>query len=93
MPTRQSLRIPSAGAALGPAGGEAPRPGRDEVRIAGYAESSPLPAETMQYALLACVRAWIEVLQLTGTAEGCAALEEGRAHYPHHPQRASRARP
>ena len=37
--------------------------------------------ETMHFAVLSGVRAWIEELPLSQAAEGYAALEEGRAHY------------
>jgi D-arabinose 1-dehydrogenase-like Zn-dependent alcohol dehydrogenase len=37
--------------------------------------------ETMRFAVLAGVRAWIEELPLAQAADGYAALEEGRAHY------------
>lgn len=37
--------------------------------------------ETMQFAVLSGVRAWIEELPLAQAAEGYAAMEEGRAHY------------
>lgn len=37
--------------------------------------------ETMHFAVLTGVRAWIEELPLAQAAEGYAALEEGRAHY------------
>jgi D-arabinose 1-dehydrogenase-like Zn-dependent alcohol dehydrogenase len=37
--------------------------------------------DTMQFAVLAGVRAWIEELPLAQAAEGYAALEQGRAHY------------
>jgi 2-desacetyl-2-hydroxyethyl bacteriochlorophyllide A dehydrogenase len=37
--------------------------------------------DTMQFAVLSGVRAWIEELPLSQAAEGYAALEEGRAHY------------
>jgi D-arabinose 1-dehydrogenase-like Zn-dependent alcohol dehydrogenase len=37
--------------------------------------------ETMHFALLSGVRAWIEELPLAQAAEGYAALEQGRAHY------------
>ncbi|OBK19970.1 alcohol dehydrogenase [Mycobacterium asiaticum] len=37
--------------------------------------------ETMHFALLSGVRAWIEELPLERAAEGYAALEQGRAHY------------
>jgi D-arabinose 1-dehydrogenase-like Zn-dependent alcohol dehydrogenase len=37
--------------------------------------------DTMQFAVLSGVRAWIEELPLAQAAEGYAALEQGRAHY------------
>ena len=37
--------------------------------------------ETMHFALLSGVRAWIEELPLAQAADGYAALEQGRAHY------------
>ncbi|MCV7353400.1 alcohol dehydrogenase catalytic domain-containing protein [Mycobacterium parmense] len=37
--------------------------------------------DTMNFAVLSGVRAWIEELPLAQAAEGYAALEEGRAHY------------
>ena len=37
--------------------------------------------DTMQFAVLTGVRAWIEELPLSQAAEGYAALEQGRAHY------------
>ncbi|ORV18470.1 alcohol dehydrogenase [Mycobacterium celatum] len=37
--------------------------------------------ETMQFAVLSGVRAWIEELPLSQAADGYAALEQGRAHY------------
>jgi 2-desacetyl-2-hydroxyethyl bacteriochlorophyllide A dehydrogenase len=37
--------------------------------------------ETMQFAVLSGVRAWIEELPLSQAADGFAALEHGRAHY------------
>jgi D-arabinose 1-dehydrogenase-like Zn-dependent alcohol dehydrogenase len=37
--------------------------------------------DTMQFAVLSGVRAWIEELPLSQAAEGYAALEQGRAHY------------
>ncbi|MFY2860221.1 alcohol dehydrogenase catalytic domain-containing protein [Mycobacterium sp. THU-M104] len=37
--------------------------------------------ETMNFAVLSGVRAWVEELPLAQAAEGYAALEEGRAHY------------
>ena len=37
--------------------------------------------ETMHFAVLSGVRAWIEELPLAQAAEGYAAMEEGRAHY------------
>ncbi len=37
--------------------------------------------DTMQFAVLSGVRAWIEQLPLAQAAEGYAAMEEGRAHY------------
>src|ERR1700727_1140799 len=37
--------------------------------------------DTMHFAVLSGVRAWIEELPLAQAAEGYAALEEGRAHY------------
>jgi D-arabinose 1-dehydrogenase-like Zn-dependent alcohol dehydrogenase len=37
--------------------------------------------ETMHFALLSGVRAWIEELPLSQAADGYAALEQGRAHY------------
>jgi D-arabinose 1-dehydrogenase-like Zn-dependent alcohol dehydrogenase len=37
--------------------------------------------ETMHFAVLSGVRAWIEELPLSQAAEGYAALEQGRAHY------------
>ena len=37
--------------------------------------------DTMQFAVLTGVRAWIEELPLSQAAEGYATLEQGRAHY------------
>lgn len=37
--------------------------------------------ETMQFAVLSGVRAWIDELPLSQAADGYAALEQGRAHY------------
>jgi D-arabinose 1-dehydrogenase-like Zn-dependent alcohol dehydrogenase len=37
--------------------------------------------ETMHFAVLSGVRAWIEELPLAQAAEGYAAMEHGRAHY------------
>ncbi len=37
--------------------------------------------DTMHFAVLSGVRAWVEELPLSRAAEGYAALEEGRAHY------------
>jgi D-arabinose 1-dehydrogenase-like Zn-dependent alcohol dehydrogenase len=37
--------------------------------------------ETMHFAVLSGVRAWIEELPLAQAADGYAAMEQGRAHY------------
>ncbi len=37
--------------------------------------------ETMHFAVLSGVRAWIEQLPLSHAADGYAAMEQGRSHY------------
>ena len=39
--------------------------------------------ETMHFAVLSGVRAWIEELPLSQAADGYAAMEQGRSHLPH----------
>jgi 2-desacetyl-2-hydroxyethyl bacteriochlorophyllide A dehydrogenase len=53
-----------------------------ELSIIGHASGTASEIEdTMQFAVLSGVRAWIEELPLAQAAEGYAALEQGRAHY------------
>jgi D-arabinose 1-dehydrogenase-like Zn-dependent alcohol dehydrogenase len=52
------------------------------LSITGHASGTAKEVEdTMQFAVLSGVRAWIEELPLAQAAEGYAALEQGRAHY------------
>jgi len=52
------------------------------LRIVGHPSGTAKDVEeTMQFAVLSGVRAWVEELPLARAAEGYAALEEGRAHY------------
>ena len=52
------------------------------LSIVGHPSGTAKEVEdTMQFAVLAGVRAWIEELPLAQAAEGYAALEHGRAHY------------
>ncbi len=72
--------------------------GFETAKINGGSANAAGVEETVQYALLARVRAWVEVLLLRQIAQGYAELEDGGARRPHppqrdHPQRASWARP
>lgn len=52
------------------------------ISIVGHPSGTAKEVEdTMNFAVLSGVRAWIEELPLDRAAEGYAALEEGRAHY------------
>lgn len=52
------------------------------VSIVGHPSGTAKDVEdTMHFAVLSGVRAWIEELPLSQAAEGYAALEQGRAHY------------
>jgi D-arabinose 1-dehydrogenase-like Zn-dependent alcohol dehydrogenase len=52
------------------------------LSIVGHPSGTAKDVEdTMHFAVLSGVRAWIEELPLTQAAEGFAALEQGRAHY------------
>jgi D-arabinose 1-dehydrogenase-like Zn-dependent alcohol dehydrogenase len=52
------------------------------VSIVGHPSGTAKDIEdTMHFAVLSGVRAWIEELPLSKAAEGYAALEHGRAHY------------
>jgi alcohol dehydrogenase len=52
------------------------------LSIVGHPSGTPKDVEdTMHFAVLSGVRAWIEELPLAQAAEGYAALEQGRAHY------------
>ena len=52
------------------------------LSIVGHPSGTAKEVEdTMQFAVLTGVRAWIEELPLSQAAEGYAALEQGRAHY------------
>jgi D-arabinose 1-dehydrogenase-like Zn-dependent alcohol dehydrogenase len=52
------------------------------VSIIGHPSGTAKDVEdTMHFAVLSGVRAWIEELPLSQAAEGYAALEQGRAHY------------
>jgi D-arabinose 1-dehydrogenase-like Zn-dependent alcohol dehydrogenase len=52
------------------------------LSISGHASGTAKEVEdTMQFAVLSGVRAWIEELPLAQAAEGYATLEQGRAHY------------
>src|SRR5271157_5757285 len=52
------------------------------VSIVGHPSGTAKEIEdTMQFAVLSGVRAWIDELPLSQAAEGYAALEQGRAHY------------
>jgi D-arabinose 1-dehydrogenase-like Zn-dependent alcohol dehydrogenase len=52
------------------------------VSIVGHPSGTAKDAEdTMHFAVLSGVRAWMEELPLSQAAEGYAALEHGRAHY------------
>ncbi|BAX92820.1 alcohol dehydrogenase catalytic domain-containing protein [Mycobacterium shigaense] len=52
------------------------------LSIVGHPSGTAKEVEdTMQFAVLSGVRAWIEELPLAQAAEGFAALEQGRAHY------------
>lgn len=52
------------------------------LSIVGHPSGTAKDVEdTMHFAVMAGVRAWVEELPLAQAAEGYAALEEGRAHY------------
>jgi D-arabinose 1-dehydrogenase-like Zn-dependent alcohol dehydrogenase len=52
------------------------------LSVTGHPSGTALEIEeTMHFAVLSGVRAWIEELPLSQAAEGYAALEQGRAHY------------
>ncbi|MEY8016200.1 alcohol dehydrogenase [Mycobacterium servetii] len=52
------------------------------LRIVGHPSGTAKDVEdTMHFAVMAGVRAWVEELPLAQAAQGYAALEEGRAHY------------
>ncbi|GBE68309.1 alcohol dehydrogenase [Mycobacterium sp. MFM001] len=52
------------------------------LSIVGHPSGTAKEVEdTMQFAVLSGVRAWIEELPLSQAADGYAALEQGRAHY------------
>ncbi|BBY20478.1 alcohol dehydrogenase catalytic domain-containing protein [Mycobacterium stomatepiae] len=52
------------------------------ISIVGHPSGTSKDVEdTMQFAVLSGVRAWIEELPLAQAAEGYAAMEQGRAHY------------
>ncbi len=52
------------------------------ISIVGHASGTAKDVEdTMHFAVLSGVRAWVEELPLSQAAEGYAALEQGRAHY------------
>ncbi|BDB42492.1 MULTISPECIES: alcohol dehydrogenase catalytic domain-containing protein [Mycobacterium] len=52
------------------------------LRVTGHPSGTAKDVEeTMHFAVLSGVRAWVEQLPLAQAAEGFAALEQGRAHY------------
>jgi D-arabinose 1-dehydrogenase-like Zn-dependent alcohol dehydrogenase len=52
------------------------------VSVTGHPSGTAKDVEdTMQFAVLSDVRAWIEELPLSQAADGYAAMEQGRSHY------------